>query len=211
MNFYRVRSLTIGGAKFPYASGFSPLPEMPFLESWPDARVKRKRDFWSICRPSPPGMIVEPGGRSWPDFIGNGDGPPYFFTSDRVLEDLRNEGIEILRSTRMPIAKVEGKAMRKLTPPGYHVVEAAPGITVDWAAMGVPTNEKDQMDTSGGLPSPWPPEEWFVDGSSWNGQDLMSFRNFQYWTTLVCSERVKQLAERNGWTNCRFDVIRVSQ
>ena len=207
MNFYKL-SIPVGGTKHPYASRFGPIPEMPFWESYPESFVKGRKEFWNLA-PRPPGMTVAPGGRSWGDFIGHGGGSPFYFVGGRVIDDLREAGIGVLRTTRMPIAEIEGKTMRKIPPPDYFVVEAPPGISIHWQAMGLPTTGDNRLDLSQGYPKPWPPAEWLLDASTWNGKDLMSYQNFQYWTTLICTERVKQLAGQNGWTNCAFDLLKV--
>ena len=48
--------------------------------------------------------------------------------------------------------------------------------------------------------------------STWNGKDLFSWNNWGngLGLTLLCTERVVELAEKEKWTNVRFDPIPTS-
>ena len=208
MEFYKIESWAIGGQKYPWSSSYGPLDDMPF-HRWMTPKIRsQKEEFWKL-NPRPPGMNIDPGGRQWSDIIGNGGMVPFFFVSDKVVNDLRESGVEIMRATEMPIATIKAKRLQSILPPKYFVLEAHPGIDVDWTAMGVPTDNNNRAITNP-YPTPWPPKQWIVARSSWSGSDLMSYRNWQIPMTLVCTEKIKKLAEEKNWTNIKFTPIESS-
>ena len=174
---------------------------MPFLHP---TQLERLREFWKV-NPWPPGIYIETG-RIWPDFLGHGGGSPSFFVTERVLESMRTEGLTITRATEIPIGQIDSKALKDKPPPRYFVVETAPGIEVDFAATGIPTDAEGKP-VLNPLPKPWPPVAWRLRLSSWNGADLFCYSNFGGSLTLVCTEKVVELAKREGWTNCRFEPV----
>jgi hypothetical protein len=190
---------------FAWAAGYGPLPEMPFIHP---TYMKSKKAYWAV-NPEPPGLSIDPGGRKWPDLLGNGHSPPMFFVSERVLNDLRSIDAPIARATEMPIAEINAKALRNKPAPRYFVIETYPGIEVDLAATGFPVdaNGKAILDPP---PKPWP-SPLKHSRETWNGADLFDYRHFGPtdgpYINLLCSERVKQLAEENKWTNVRFKPI----
>ena len=163
---------------------------MPFLHP---TQLERLREFWKV-NPWPPGIYIETG-RIWPDFLGHGGGSPSFFVTERVLESMRTEGLTITRATEIPIGQIDSKALKDKPPPRYFVVETAPGIEVDFAATGIPTDAEGKP-VLNPLPKPWPPVAWRLRLSSWNGADLFCYSNFGGSLTLVCTEKVVELAKR---------------
>lgn len=207
MNLYQMASDHIGGRQYPWVGGYGPLgmdEMLPFLSGMPESQRLRTLKFWEL-NDKPPGLEIDPGGRQWSDFIGYGGSLPPFFVSDTVIKDLKENGIDILRATEMPIAKISAKGLQKITPPKYYILEALPGIERAWDAMGVP------LDTEG-KPVPHSiasPLEVHLRLSSWNGLDLFSFSDGPQTAVPVCTDRVKKLAECKGWTNVRFKPIKV--
>jgi hypothetical protein len=180
---------------------------MPFLHK---TELDLKNRFWTV-NPTEPGLIIDRGGRKWPDFLGHGGGAPGFFVSSRVVDALRKIGAPIARTTVMPIAKISAKALTRQLAPVYCVVETVPGIEVDLLASGF------KVDASGRAilnppPKPWPsPYRYRLN--SWNGADLFSYQHFGPtdgpYTELFCSERIKELSENEGWTNVRFKALEI--
>ncbi len=160
--------------------------------------------YWQV-NPEAPGMEVAAVGTEWSDLVLCCNSPPSFFVSRRLIDSLEGEGIPIYRKTEMPIAKIKSKRLKELEPPTYYVAEAIPGLAVDWAAMGIKSDldgrplltDVQRMN----LPSV------IFDESSWNGLDLFSLFNRGSTVSLYCTERVKQLASNQKWTNVKFVPI----
>jgi hypothetical protein len=187
---------------FAWAMGFGPLDgPMPFFSP---SRLQQKREFWKV-NPRKPGLYIDDDGKAnaWPDILGHGGGCPRFFVSDKVVGSLVRERIEIARLTAMPIAEVLCSALEGKPSPGYFVLEAPYAIDVDYTASGVPIDAEGRPVRL--LKSPI----WKLKLSSWTGRDLFGWPNI--WKgpdwSLICTERVVELAKRDGWTNCRFDPI----
>lgn len=186
---------------FARASGFGPLPQgMPFYHP---IELERKLAFWKV-NPMPPGLTVE-GGSKWPDFIAQGGGHPWFFVSERVVDSLNRIAAPIHRLTEMPIGVILTKALRTVPAPRYFVVETEPGIEVDLAASGYELAEDGKPKRRPFSTSPSP---FKYRGSSWNGTDLFDYHNFLNpdlpHTNLLCSQKLKELAEKEKWTNVGF-------
>lgn len=113
------------------------------------------------------------------------------------------------RVTEMPIAEIHAKSLRGKPVPKYYVIETIPGIEVDLLATGF------KLDAVGNpvlspAPDPWPsPYRYRLD--SWNGTDLFAYRHFGKiegpCIDMFCTERVKELAAKDGWTNVRFQPL----
>lgn len=167
-----------------------------------------RRAYWRV-NPEPPGLSIEPNAKEWPDFLGNGHSPPMFFVSERVVESLRSIGAPMGRVTEIPVAEINAKSLKSKPVPHYYVIETIPGIDVDLKATGFKfdTADKPIFDP---FPQPWPPL-FRYRLNTWNGSDLFAFRHFGTtdgpYTEMFCSERVKNLAESEGWTNVRFDPL----
>jgi hypothetical protein len=206
MNFYRIDSISIGGTKHPWAAGWGPLECMPFFQRFAPVMQESKKRFWKV-NPRPPGLIVDPGGEIWTDVIGCGGSPPSFFVSDKIVSDLNAAGIRILCATEMPIAKNLSKALKSVPSPKYYVLEAEPGINYAYDLMGLKldSNGKPIIDRTKKFP------ESIYSLSTWNGADLFGKRAvFDSTVDLLCTERVKELAERKGWTNIDFKSVKTA-
>lgn len=203
MNVYRITSETVGHTKYPWVGGWGPLASMPFFDDFPEDCKEMKIKSWNLNRP-PPGLKIDPGGKVWSDVIGCGGGPPSFFVSDRILSDLENEGIPVYRSTEMPIAKNLSKQLQDVPPPKYYVLEAEPGISWNFEAMGVQLSSK-------GIPiyDPVHPPEHIADLSSWNGSDLFCLDKGRLKVSIMCNDRIKNMAIKHEWTNIRFNPVKV--
>lgn len=177
---------------------------MPFLQDINPEFEKSLRDYWKM-NPTLPGMEIDPGASVWSDVIHCGGGPPGKFFSDKIVSSLENAQIPILRKTLMPIAKIRSKRLQSVPPPNYYVVETIPGMAVDYDAMGIETDEDGKPLRSNG----WKLFEAKVvmDLKTWNGLDLFSFSNRGGPINLVCTDRLRQLAEEEGWTNVCFRPI----
>lgn len=210
MNFYDFRVKSIGDSKYAWASGYGPIAhnidDIPFLKDASDAFKKKRAEFWERCAERP-GISLDPGGKEWPDFLGCGLGTPSFFVSEKVLTDLRNAGVAFLRATEIPLIQPFPKKLRDEPPPAYYVLEGISGLEASWKAMGIPHDNDNRGDFSRGLPKPWPPAEWKVSLSSWTGLDLVSYKNWQMPMTLVCTDKIKDIAKAREWTNIKFRTI----
>jgi hypothetical protein len=205
MNLYRIASWAVGYTKYPWVAGWGPLEYMPFFSTFPPITQKSKIEFWDV-NPRLPGLHIDPGGKVWADVLGCGGGPPSFFVSERIINNLQAEGIPILRATEMPIAKNLSKALKDVPSPKYYVLEAAPGIRLAYEAMGIELDSTGKPILVQGAKFP----EAIYDLATWNGADLMGkLAVYDSTTSLLCTERVKELAERNGWTNIEFKPVKV--
>lgn len=202
MKLYNLSVGTYRPGGFAAASGYGPIPDMWFLSP---VMLERARAFWQI-NPRPPGLSIEPNAKSWPDFLSNGGGPPYFFISERIVTSLRSIAAPLGRVTEMPIAEINAKALKNQPPPKYFVMETFPGIEVDLVATGFKLDARGKAILKP-LPQPWPPT-FHYRPESWNGTDLFDRRSFSGvdgpYTGLYCTERVKELAAQEGWTNTDF-------
>jgi hypothetical protein len=173
---------------------------MPFYSPM---ELQRHLQFWMI-NPMSPGMVVEEG-RRWPDFISHGGGRPFYFVCERVVDSLQRMDAPIQRLTEMPIATIVSKALRNKTPPRYFVVETEPGIEVDFVASGF---ELDELGKPKRRPFSTSPPPLRFRGSTWNGKDLFDYHQFSTpvlaHTNLLCSSKLKEVAEKEKWTNVSF-------
>ncbi len=203
MQIYQFTYDHIGGKIYPWASGFGPLKEMPFFEGIPKILHERCLRSWEV-NPMPPGIEIDPGGKLWSDKIGCGAGSYINFVSEKLLRDLDESGIPILRATEMPIARILAKALRKIPPPKYYVLEAAPGIETWNESVSV----QEQIAARNEVPSRFLlPSRKLCKAATWNGTDLFSPSSPTGNTltaSLYCTGRVKDLAEQKGWTNVKF-------
>lgn len=210
MNFHKIAFQYTGDSKYAWARSYGPIANeinnIPFLKEAPESFKLNLVESWKFYN-SPPGIEFDPGGKEWPDILGCGGGPPYFFISERILTDLKNAGVPYLRATEMPLIQPFPKRLRDVPSPTYYVIEGIPGLEVDWGAMGIPHDTDKKIDLSGGYPKPWPPGEWKVSQSSWTGLDLMSYKNWQLPMTLVCTDEIKDIAKARKWTNIQFKTL----
>ena len=206
MKFFLLRNEEDFGTKYARSGGYWPFESMIFFESIPENHKQRLLEFWKI-NPGQSGMKIDQGGINWPDSLRIfGLGWPSSCCSSRVIDDLRETGIEIWRTTAMPISMIKSKRLLKKPAPMYYVLEAEPGIDVDYQASGLPVGDDGEpilrlrtRDAKG---------PFTVRSSSWNGKHLLSFRTSIASTlTVLCTEKIKALCEEKGWTNFRFEEI----
>ncbi len=153
----------------------------------------------------PPGLRIDPGAKEWPDFMGCGNPLPSFFVSDIVIDDLEANGVPVWRKTHAPIAEVGSKTLREKPAPKYYVVEVEPGIDVDFEASGVAVGSDGKPQLTKDQRAKQPVMR--LDYSSWTGADLFCYSNWRGGSRLdlLCTDKVKALAEKEGWTNVRFE------
>lgn len=206
MKFFEIKS-NLNDRTFVYASGYGPLNgPMPFLH---DQLLENRRKFWEV-NPSKPGLKISQVGFKWPDCLGNGNSPPPYFLSNKILRSLESENIPIARCTPMPIAVIRSKSKKisEVIAPSYFVVEADPGIEIDYPKSGIPIDKQGKpiLDP---LPKPWPPTRWVMKLSTWNGKDLFGWPAWHGGpsASLIVTERIVKLAEEDGWTNIRFEPV----
>lgn len=206
MNFYEIKSRAVGYTKYPWVASWGPLEDMPFFETLAPATQKVKMQSWEInC--DPPGLSIDPGGNEWADVLGCGGGPPSYFVSERIVNELQQMGVPFLRATEIPIAKNLSKALKDVPAPKYFILEAEPGINYAYDLMGLAVNHsgKPVIDRSKKFP------DSIYRLSSWNGADLFGKRGFYDSTiNLLCTDIVKNLAERNKWTNIEFTPVKAA-
>lgn len=205
MKIYRIGADV--SSSFVYASGYGPLPGgTPFLKG---VFLERRKEYWKINLEKP-GLYIDPGRKkAWPDFLSNGHSPPMFFVSDSVVNSLNNIGIVPYRLTEMPIAEIRGQGHKKIPPPKYYVVEVNPGIEIAYEASGYKVGENGKMI----FPAVDRPTDakTYYSLQSWDGTDLFSYALHESFPpphlTLLCTERIRKLAETDGWTNVKFTEV----
>ena len=203
--FYQINSWAVGGPLYPWSSGYGPLSEMPFIEALPVIwREWIKGPL--MGQGYPPGMSIDGGGKIWSDFIGNSGGAVPFFVSERVISDLKTIEVNVWRKTEMPIASIKSKRLKSLPYPKYYVIEAEPGIKVDYEASGVPLDGEGSPLIKQRDKNHQGPLTLRLD--TWNGEDLVS-QDPGATIRIICTEKVKELAALQKWTNVEFTPIRV--
>ncbi len=202
MKFYELRNGSSDSKVFAWAGYMRPLEgEMPFLHPF---ELEREKGFWALQEAGPPGLCIE-SGRIWPDFLGNGGGSPSPFLSGKVLQTLRENRIRFERATPIPIATIEDRRLKLEDAPEYFVLQVHSGIEVDFAASKVAINSEGNLI----YPKPWH-GVWKLRLSTWDGSDLFTFSNigkYAMGTRLICTEKLVQLAEQDGWKNAQFSPI----
>ena len=203
MNVYKFTSWAVGYTQYPWVGEWGPLVEMPFFNDFPPALKEMIKKSWEVNR-SAPGMSIDRGGKEWSDVIGCGGGSPSYFVSERILKDLADEGIPIFRATEMPVYKNFSHALRLLPRPRYYVLEAEPGIQIRMEPVPVDV----QLAASREVPPRWvSPFRVSASLDSWNGSDLFSPSSGLGLTSVYCTDRIKDLSEKRGWTNVSFDPV----
>ncbi|TLD71558.1 hypothetical protein FEM03_05285 [Phragmitibacter flavus] len=194
------------GRRFAYASGYTPLPDRKTFI--PEIARERHEEFTRISG-FKPGIHIGDFGSKWPDFLMNGGGYVSQFVSERVISALEREGVEILDITEFPIESIAGCRAKLADAPRYFVLEAPPELVPDWRAMNVPINV-DGKPILRPYPKPWPPRPFIYRKDTWSGRDLVS----EHPRTMVCgttklfvSDRIRQMAEKEKWSNVMFEGI----
>lgn len=196
-------------SRFAYASGYYPIGNMAFMEGIPEEIRNRKKLWWEKY-PNLPGLHVDDSGSKWPDLMYCGNSPPSYFFSRKILTSLESHGISLRRTTLIPIGSIASKKLREISPPDYFVFEALPGIRVDYAASGYIVDADGNPDRS--APRAIPSPIWQYDPATWSGADLFCQENGlagPRYLDLLFTERVKEIAIKDGWTNVSFQRVRV--
>ena len=179
-----------------------------------------KKDFKEFCdiqTNRTEGISIDEGGHLWPDWLESGHVANVpFFVSERVIQNLVEEGIPFRRATEFPIGEIENPIIQKIPPPKYFVLEAdigikmgeemkyvpigylQPGIHPDIPAGGIIQQEK---------PHPCPAYD------TWNGSPLFTAKHpdpeYQQYTRIYCDHRVTFLAMKEKWTNFKATELSV--
>ena len=202
IQLYKVSAGDTYGSPYAYAVGYAPLQDR---KSFVHPRMKERNDeFIKLCG-SKPGIEIDSTQRLWPDILYCGGGHISYFVSEKVVENLRNAGIELLDVTEFPIAGIENNKKSRLKipeAPRYFVIEAKPEIYPFWERMGVDLNPEGKPILSP-LPSPWPPKPMVYHKDKYHGGDLVSHEGY-FNHNLYCTQRIIDLAEANDWKNIEF-------
>lgn len=201
MKLFKIQDNHFNTRGFSYVQGYGPIPgEMPFLRG----QIRdSKLAYWALS-PRPPGFYTGEAGVKWGDFMMCGAGPMGFLVSQRVVGSIEKLNCVITHCTRMPVAEVRSKKLKSIPPPDYFVLQVGGGVDVDWAGMGIELDDQnrpvyDPVRTLKPIPK--------LD--SWNGADVFSWKNWGVGSglTLLCTEKVVEIAEREKWTNVRFEPL----
>lgn len=199
---YSIRSACAKG--FAYASGYGPFKGMAFFENLPSLVRERKKEAWDVY-PMKPGLEIDEEGTKWPDVLHCGNPPPSEFFSGKVVDSLRANEIHSIRVTEVPVGNVGSSKLREIPHPAYHALEAEPGISIDYAASGIPLDKDGKPELPRGKSV-----VVHLDPLTWTGADIFKCSNWQRGgMDLLCTERVKKIAEQEGWTNVEFIRLRV--
>jgi hypothetical protein len=195
--------------KFAYAYGYRPFGEMSFEDHFPEY-LKERRHLASMLDLGPPGLQVGDAGAQWPDIMYCGNPPPSFVFSEKVLTSLGSHDISPYKVTPIPISSIASKKLRDIVAPNYFVVEAFPGIRVDYAASGFVVDSNGNPDQNAPQIQPSPILQY--DPASWSGADLFCQSNGHggpYYLDLLCTDRLREIAKLDGWTNAAFNRVRM--
>ncbi len=207
MKIYKISTENHG--KYAYATGYHAFQDMEFLESVGEYRRKMMEESWRIF-PREAGLHIEDPATCWADVMFCGNPPPFFFCSRKVVNSLESHNIPLRRSTLIPIGCIKSKKLREIPPPEYFVLEALPGIQVDYASSGYVVAPDGLPDPNAPRITPSPIPQY--DPATWTGADLFCQSNSQHgprYLDLLCTERIKEIALQDGWTNVAFQRLRV--
>ncbi|HEX7260815.1 MAG TPA: hypothetical protein VF258_03285 [Luteolibacter sp.] len=206
----KIYKLSTGGhSKYAYAADYHAFEGMAFIESVGEHQRKMIMDSWRIF-PKEPGLNIAPSGSYWPDVMFCGNPLPSCFFSRKVLESLDFHRIAVKRAIPIPVGEVANTKLRMVPPPDYFVIEALPGIRVDYAASGFSVDMDGNPNRN--APRIDPPPILQYDSATWSGADLFCQANGHYgphYLDLLGTERIKEIALKDGWTNVAFNRVRV--
>ena len=200
MNLYKICDLTWKTKGFAYASGFGPISDsMPFLS--PEQLTNLKLMWGLDKRNSKAGFHIADKGTKWGDVLAY---PIEIAISRKILSSITSTNCKITHITRMPIGLISNKKLIKSAPPDYFIVQPQCGLEIDWDFMNIALDQKgfpvyDRTKTIAPV----------AKLSTWNGHDVFSWSNWGHnlATTLLCTEKVVQLASKEGWTNVYFEPL----
>jgi hypothetical protein len=187
---------------FPFSNELGPmLDPIPYLDG---KGLSLMRQYWAVNpRVAKSGIYVDERGTKWPDLMHAG-GFLNCFLAARILESFRNLNCTIRHATEIPIVEIGSKKLRLIPPPRYFIVQVANGIERDWAASSTPFDAD-----SNPVLDPLNLKPAIAKLSTWNGQDIFSWSNMgnRLGLTLLCTERVVELAAKEKWTNVEFKPV----
>ena len=202
MRIFQITDATWKTKGFPYAAGHGPVPgQMPFLSA------KEKESLEALWRIDPrsavPGLHIDEKGSKWGDFLAY---PIHTATSARVCHALEESKAKVLHKTAMPIGVIRSKKLKNIPPPNYFVLQFAGGVEVDWQAMGI------EIDSTGEpIINISNPQTRIAKLNTWNGSDVFAWINWDATPrTMLCTEKIVELAEKEKWTNVHFDPVPMS-
>ena len=203
MKIYELKDKGLDSKGYPYASGYGPLEgEMPFLI---DKVREVNLEYWKV-NPMKPGLYIDEKGTKWGDIIAVYFSPPAWVISERVLTQLQTMKGKIETTVEFPVAEIKAKKLRAIPPPRYFTIQLSGGIEADWRAMGVKLDELGRPILDSGKVL-----RHIAKRSSWNGDDIFCWSNWDpARTSILCTERLVDLAEKEKWTNVRFDPVATS-
>ena len=205
MKIYNLEVLGPKSKGYPFSNELGPMPiPIPYLD---EKGLSLMRQYWALnTRIKKPGIYVDQRGTHWPDVMHAGGFIDYYLC-ERVVTAIKKLNCSIRHATEIPIAEIGSKKLRLISPPKYYILQVANGIERDWAASGIPFDSEGKpiLDALNLKPA-------IAKLSTWNGQDIFSWSNMgnKLGLTLLCTERVVELAEKEKWTNVRFDPVATS-
>lgn len=137
----------------------------------------------------------------WPDILGAISMLP---VSERVVESLGHAGYPPAIKTEMPIARIDVKRLREIPAPKYFILQYNQGIKIHDEASQIVRDEAGGIISHGGK-NP----HWVYDRSTWNGEDIFGgpMPSAGPSAYLLCTQKIIELAERDKWTNVRFEPV----
>jgi hypothetical protein len=200
-NFYLLRHKPSYKSRFAWA--FTIVPRLSEIGELCD--VCGKGRWYPSWYPERPLSVIIGKGKTYPDILGCG-AYPLLILSERVLTTWDSLGLGSYSAYPMNI--ISEPAGKRPTPPPYYHVKITGRCQLDLEAMGLKVIyrcpkcdysevvETKENDPRAGLHQVIKPETW--DGSDVFVADINPRGPF-------CTGRVAALAERNKWTNFRFD------
>ncbi len=182
---------------------------MGFEQEFPEY-LRERRKLASVLDPGLPGLHVGETGSRWPDLMSCGNPPPSFVFSRKIVMSLESRDIALRRITPIPIGSIENSKLRNVPAPEYFVIEALPGIQVDYAASGYVVD----VDGNPNLNAVRSDSTCILqyDPLTWSGADLFCQSNGHgapRYLDLLCTERIVEIAKEDGWEDAAFQRVRV--
>ncbi len=201
--FFSIRDDSFSNKVYPWVHGYGPLTgPMPFI---PAHLLEWELAFWKV-NPAPPGLKIDNGepwrrATKWPDVLGATSIMP---VSERVVESLISAGYPPDIRTEMPIARIDVKRLREIPAPKYFILQYNQGIKIHDEASQIVRDETGKITFHGGK-NP----RWVYDLSTWNGADIFGspMASPGPSDSLLCTEKIIELAKRDRWTNVRFEPV----
>lgn len=150
------------------------------------------------------GYATVEGGREWPDMLGVGSAGPSKLFSNRVVERL--QAIPSLKNKiefgQINLLIENSKCNAK--PPKYFYLNVACKVPVDINLSH--SRILKQCSACHRILKLDPLRPFYPDLQQWCGTPIFEM-GYSRGRALYCSEEIKQLAERDGWTNFEFALV----